>query len=213
MRRYLLPFLLAVDLALAGVLAWQWVTPQGQLRDVRWVPPAPIKPVLTDSVLPTWSADLGSFIAALDRPLFSSTRKPPAKPEAAPAVVADTLGDVRVLGLYSTGGGAGGAIVRADGKVRRLRQGDALGGWTVKEIRRLELVLARGDESRAIEVKRGPDLAAAPAEMPAGAAAAAPSSAALNDAQQRAQRDQRDTEERTARVNAVRARLGMPPLP
>jgi hypothetical protein len=157
MRRYLIPFLLVANLALAGILVWLWVTPQGQLRGVRWVPPAPIPPVLTDSVVPSWNADLGSFMAALDRPLFSSTRKPPAKPEPAAAVVADTQSDVRVLGLYSSGT-SGGAIVRAEGKVRRVRPGDSLGGWTVKEVRPRDLVLARGDEQRTLDVKRGPDV-------------------------------------------------------
>ena len=106
MRRYVIPGLVAVNILFAGLLAWQWLTPQGELRNVRWAPPAPLAPVLTDAVLPSWSADLGSFMAALDRPLFSSTRKPPAKPEEPPpvVVVVDTLANVRVLGLYSTGG-------------------------------------------------------------------------------------------------------------
>lgn len=211
MRRFLLPLFLLLDLALAGVLAWQWVTPQGELRSVRWVPPAPIRPVLTDAVLPSWSADLGSFMAALDRPLFSATRKPPAKPEAAPAVVADTLGDVRVLGLYSSGGTTGGAIVRTEGKVRRLRQGDSLGGWTVKEVRPMELVLARGDEVRSLDVKRGPDLGA---DTPAGAGSSSGSSnSAASAGEQLMRRQAQEASESTARVNAMRARAGMPPLP
>jgi hypothetical protein len=129
MRRYLIPGLILANLALAGGLAWQWVTPAGQVRNVRWTPPAPIKPVLTDSVLPPWNADLGSFMASLDRPLFSATRRPPPKPAEAPPVVVDTLASVRVLGLYSSGGTSGGAIVRSEGKVVRLKQGDTLGGW------------------------------------------------------------------------------------
>jgi hypothetical protein len=212
MRRYLLPLLIVVNLALAGVFAWQWITPHGQLRDVQWVPPQPIKPNLSDSVLPSWSADLGSFIASLDRPLFSSTRKPPVKPEAAAAaaaVVVDTLADVRVLGLYASGDGAGGAIVRAAGKVQRLRQGDILGGWTVKEIQPRELVLARGEELRRLDVKRGPDVAA---DSPAG-----PGIAARNvpptTAQHRIERAQQDADASKAAINALRARSGMPLLP
>lgn len=211
MRRYLIPLVLAVDVALAFALAWQWVTPQGQLRDVRWTPPAPIKPVLTDNALPTWSADLGSFIASLDRPLFSATRKPPAKPEAVAAAAADTLGDVRVLGLYSFGDSGGGAIVRAQGKIQRLRQGDTLGGWTVKQVRPLELVLARGGESRTLDVKRGPDLGP---DTPAGAGGpAGPQNSGLVTPQQREQQAKQDADNSRAAVNALRARSGMPLLP
>lgn len=210
MRRFLIPFLVVINVALLGVLAWQWVTPRGELRGVRWTPPAPIKPVLTDSGVPPWAADLGSFMAALDRPLFSSTRKPPPKPEEAAAVVADTLGDARVLGLYSSGGTSGGAIVRAEGKVRRVRPGDSLGGWTVKEVRPLELVLARGDEVRTLDVKRGPDLGV---DAPAGAAPSAGGSGSGGGAGDMEQRRQREANESTNRVNAMRARAGLPPLP
>ena len=209
MRRRLIPVLLGVNLALAAGLAWLWFTPQGELRDVRWTPPAPIKPVLAGSPIPAWSADLGSFMAALDRPLFAATRKPPAKPEPPVAVVADTLNDVRVLGLYSNGT-AGGAIVRAEGKVRRVRTGDTLGGWTIKEVRPGELVLARGDEQRSLDVKRGPDLAADTPGASADAGASGPAGPAGPDPNQRRQRE---ANESTARVNAMRARAGLPPLP
>ena len=209
MRRYVLPGLVAVNIVFIGLFMWQWLTSQGELRNVRWSPPAPLAPVLTDAVLPSWSADLGSFMAALDRPLFSPTRKPPAKPEPPVAVVADILDDVRVLGLYSMGGAGGGAIVRAEGKIRRLRQGDSLGGWTIKEVRPLELVLARGSEQRILDVKRGPDLVADTAPDPAGSstAGARGSGAPSED------RRQREADASKAAINALRARAGMPPLP
>lgn len=216
MRRYLTPALLLANLVLAGFLAWLWVTPQGQLRDVRWTPPAPIKPVLTDSIVVSWSADLGSFLAALDRPLFSSTRRPPPpkpEPAAVAAVIADTLADVRILGLYSTGAqGGGGAIVRAEGKVRRVKPGDSLGGWTVKEVRPGELVMARGSEARSLDVKRGPDVVA---DTPtASAGPGGPGQNPNNMApQQLLQRQAQEANDSTARVNAMRARAGLPPLP
>ena len=210
MRRFLLPFLLVATMALAGGLAWQWVTPEGELRDLRWTPPAPIKPVLTDSAFPSWSADLGSFVASLDRPLFSATRKPPQKPAEAPPVVVDTLASVRVLGLYSTGGTSGGAIVRSEGKVVRLKQGDTLGGWTVKQVRPLELVLARGTEQRTLDVKRGPDLAADVPGTPGADAAAGNQNAGPMSAQRRVEQDAANSK---AAVNALRARAGMPLIP
>jgi hypothetical protein len=209
MRRYLIPSLLVANAALAAGLAWLWVTPQGELRSVRWTPPAAIKPVLTDSAAPPWTADLGSFMAALDRPLFSATRKPPAKPEAAAAVVADTLNDVRVLGLYSTGT-VGGAIVRAEGKIRRVRPGDTLGGWTIKEVRPAELVLARGDDQRTLDIKRGPDLGPDTPGTATPTASAPSAPGGTGDLNQRRQQEANDS---TARVNALRARAGLPPLP
>ena len=210
MRRYLIPALILTNMALAGGLAWQWITPAGQVRNVRWIPPAPIKPVLGDSVFPPWSADRGSVMAALDRPLFSATRKPPPKPAEAPPVVVDTLASVRVLGLYSTGGTSGGAIVRSEGKVVRLKQGDTLGGWTVKEVRPVGLVLARGAEQRTLDVKRGPDLAADVPATPGGGAAATSQNSGVVNPQQQAQRDADNSK---AAVNAIRARLGMPLIP
>lgn len=210
MRRYLIPALIVANAALAAGLAWQWLTPEGQLRGVLWTPPAPIKPVLTNPAFPSWSADLGSFMASLDRPLFSATRKPPAKaPEAAPVVV-DVLASVRVLGLYSTGGASGGAIVRSEGKVVRLKQGDTLGGWTVKEVRPLELVLARGGEQRTLDVKRGPDLAADVPGTPAGGAAPGNTSAGPMTEQRRVELEAANSK---AAVNAFRARAGMPLIP
>jgi hypothetical protein len=210
MRRYLIPGLILANLALAGGLAWQWVTPAGQVRNVRWTPPAPIKPVLTDSVLPPWNADLGSFMASLDRPLFSATRRPPPKPAEAPPVVVDTLASVRVLGLYSSGGTSGGAIVRSEGKVVRLKQGDTLGGWTVKEVRPLELVLTRGADQRTLDVKRGPDLAADVPGTPVGAAAGGSQKSGPTTEQRRVEVEAANSK---AAVNALRARAGMPPIP
>lgn len=210
MRRYLIPALILANVALAGGLAWLWVSPDGQVRNVRWTPPVPIKPALTDAEFPSWSADLGSFMAALDRPLFSATRKPPPKPSEAPPVVVDTLANVRILGLYSTGGTTGGAVVRSEGKVVRLKLGDTLGGWTVKEVKPVGLVMARGAEQRTLEVKMGPDLAAdAPSASGGRATAGSPGAGPISE-QQRVERDAANSK---AAVNALRARAGMPPLP
>lgn len=209
MRRYLIPTLILAILALAGGLAWRWITPEGQVRNVRWIPPAPIKPVLTDSVFPPWSADLGNFMSALDRPLFSATRKPPAKPAEAPPVVVDTLANVRVLGLYSTDGKSGGAMVRSEGRVVRLKQGDTLGGWILKEVRPRELVMARGAEQRTLDVKMGPDVGADVPGAPGGAAGGKQNAGPMTE-QRRVEIDAANSK---AAVNAMRARAGMPPIP
>lgn len=205
MRRYLITSLLVANTALAVLLAWLWITPQGQLRSVRWTPPEPIKPTLTGPASPPWSADLGSFMASLDRPLFSPTRKPPPKADAALAVAADTLNEVRILGVYSTGTeNGGGAIVRAEGKIRRVRPGDTLGGWTIKGVRPSELMMARGDEERSLTVKLGPDVGPDTPSARSGSGSSGP------DPNERRLREANDS---AARVNALRARAGMPPLP
>ena len=204
-RDSVIPGLVAVNVVFAGLLTWQWVTPQGELRNVRWAPPAPIAPVLTDAVLPLWSVDLGSFMVALDRPLFSSTRKPPAKPEPPPPVPIDTLAGARVLGLYTSAGTGGGALVRLEGKPKRLRIGDDLAGWTVKEIKPLALVVARGDEIRALDLARGPDIADLPPSKDGSAAGQN-----ANSATAKARLEGGDS---TSRVNAMRARAGLPLLP
>lgn len=207
MRRFLFPLLLAADLFLGTVLAWQWLTPRGEWRAIWWSAPVPIKPVLSDPVLPGWNADLANFVAALDRPLFSASRRPPpvAKPDAAPVV--DPLADIRVLGLYTSGVGGGGAIVRTEGVVRRLKHGDSLGAWTVKEIVPAGLVLARGSEQRTVEIKRGPDIAL---DVPGQGVSTNSSSAAVATQRQDVMQQQEETRRL---VNAQRARSGRPPLP
>ncbi len=125
--------------------------------------------------------------------------------------------DIRLLGLYG-GGGAGGAIASVDGKVRRLRVGEAIAGWSLKEVRGRELVLARGDETRSIELKRStgaePPTAAAAGGGAAGAAAAAPAAGGAPTAVQAAHnQDIERAREQVRRMNVLRARSGRPPLP
>jgi hypothetical protein len=218
MKRHVLPLLAALNLALAALLAWLWLTPQGELRNVRWVPPEPVRPVLADAPpLPTFEMDGGRYVATLERPLFAPTRRPPPPPQAAasgPAV--EPLPDIRLLGLYG-GGGAGGAIASVDGKVRRLRVGEAIAGWSLKEVRGKELVLARGDETRSIELKRStgaePPPAATAGGAPAGVAAAPAAGGAPTAAQAAYKQDVERAREQVRRMNVLRARRGLPPLP
>jgi hypothetical protein len=216
MKRHVLLLLAALNLALAALLAWLWLTPQGELRNVRWLPPEPVRPALADAPpLPAFEIDANRYVATLERPLFAPTRRPP-PPQAAAAAV-EPLPDIRLLGLYG-GGGAGGAIASVDGKVRRLRVGEAIAGWSLKEVRGRELVLARGDETRSIELKRStgaePPTAAAAGGGAAGAAAAAPAAGGAPTAVQAAHnQDIERAREQVRRMNVLRARSGRPPLP
>ncbi len=219
-RRQVLPLLAALNLALAGVLAWLWVTPEGQLRDVRWPPPQPVRPALAEAVaLPTFEVDLSRYVATLERPLFESSRRPP-PPQSATAVPApEPMPDIRLLGLYGNAG-AGGMIARIDGKVRRLQVGESVGGWVLREKRAGEIDVSRGEEIRTLRLTRSTEGEPAPpndmaasgasagsASAPAaGAAAASPKNAYMQSEQERVRTQVR-------RMNVLRARAGMPPLP
>ena len=83
MKRYSLHLLLCVNAILALVLLWMWISPDGTLRNVRWQPPEPRKSDVAGllPVLPAvGTADTRAFIAMLERPLFSATRRPPPPP-------------------------------------------------------------------------------------------------------------------------------------
>lgn len=216
MRQHALPLLLALDLALGGLLAWLWFTPQGDLRNVRWQPPQPVPPALADTkALPTFDVDVARYLATLERPLFLATRRPPPKPEevAAPPPP-DPLPNIRLLGVYGNDG-VGGVIANVDGKVRRVRVGDSLSGrWVLKSRDGLRAVVARGDEERTIELVRNaappPETVAAADTAALGEAAAAAPAPARSAARER---DLERRREQVRRMNAARARRGMPPLP
>ncbi|MCU0814468.1 MAG: hypothetical protein MUC32_09195 [Burkholderiaceae bacterium] len=216
MRHYALPLLAALNLALAGLLAWLWLTPDGELRDVRWQPPQPVPPVLADAKpLPAFDIDVVRYLATLERPLFLATRRPPPKPdEVAAAPPPDPMPNIRLLGVYGNDD-VGGVIANVDGKVRRVRVGDSLSGrWVLKSRDGLRAVVARGDEQRTIELVRSaappPEtVAATDTDTAAGGepAAAAPARTAARERDLERRRDQ------VRRMNAARARRGMPPLP
>lgn len=214
----MLPLLGLAALALLGLLAWLWVTPQGQWIGMRWQAPAPIKPSLDGpSGLPEVGVDLGRYVATLERPLFVASRRPPPPPAAAASapMVADTPPDLRVLGLYGRrgeGAAAGGMIARVDGQVKRVRIGDSVGRWTLKELRAGEAVLALGGTEQVYPLRRAnadePPVAGDNASTSGSAPAARPPAA---NAQM--QREIEAARERVRRVNALRARNGMPPVP
>lgn len=153
MRRGTFAALAALNLALLLALAWLWFTPSGELRNVRWQPPVPIKPALdAGPPLPQWTTDYARFVVTLDRPLFSVTRRPPVKPQEQPV---DTLAEVTIVGIY--GAGAEASVIARVGpqQVRRVKVGEALGGWTLKEVRISEAMLVRGGETRSLPIRRG----------------------------------------------------------
>jgi len=94
---------------------------------------------------------LAQLSATLERPLFSTTRRPAPKP-AAPVVSAPPPApppsppSVVVLGIV-TEDGVGHAAIRSGDKVMRVRMGDDVGGWKVEKIEPRRLVLTLGERS------------------------------------------------------------------
>lgn len=174
MRRHVLALMVAVNVALVLLLAALWVTPQGQLRNVAWQPPAPIQPEFATSFTANPEMNLGNFVATLDRPLFSPNRlPPPVKAAGAAPVQVDPLSNIRLYGIYA-GPGTGGIIASVDGKSRRIRLNENVGEWTVKSIKDRDVTFTRGGESRVVHLGQGvhqPGPVAA-AGAPGGAVAA-----------------------------------------
>ncbi len=162
MRIGAIPVLCAVNLGLAAALVAMWVQPDGSVRDVRWVPPAPIPPHLA-GLLPDLDpaankSDVGQFLAILERPLFSATRRPPPPPPvAAPAPPAppppppDPLAGVVVAGVYG-GADGGGAILQIQGKARLVRLTESVGDWQVKTVEDRSVTFMRGTQTRVLTI-------------------------------------------------------------
>jgi hypothetical protein len=174
MRRHVLALMVAVNVALVLLLAALWVTPQGQLRNVAWQPPAPIEPEFAASFTANPEMNPGNFVATLDRPLFSPNRlPPPVKAAGAAPVPVDPLSNIRLYGIYA-GPGTGGIIASVDGKSRRIHLDEKVGEWTVKSIKDRDVTFTRAGESRVVHLGQGvhqPGPVAA-AGAPGGAVAA-----------------------------------------
>lgn len=220
MRRWLIPLLAVLNVALLLLLMSRWMTPDGQMRTVRWQPPGAL-PVQFEgwAPLPDVGVDLSRYVATLERPLFVASRRPPPPP--APPKPVETLPAVRVLAVYGAmapAGGAsspaGGIIARVDGVVRRLRVGEHIGGWQIEQVSRSEVVLSQGADRQTVALRRGQVDDAADSARPGvstGAAGVGGAAAASNQKPVEAWR--RDAIMQVREMNARRARSGLPPLP
>lgn len=205
MKRAALVTLSVLCLGLAAALAWLWITPQGQLKGVRWQPPAPVRPALdAGQPLGGTGVELGQYVAVLDRPLFVPTRRPPPPLRAASAPLADPWADVRVLAVYGNAE-RGGMLASVDGRIRRAKVGDTFNGWTLKAISPKGAEFTQGNDVRFVELKRS--LGSEPTLAMAGKGPVTASPEA-----QRA-RSADEARQRVRNMNAVRAKYGFPPLP
>lgn len=187
MRRYALHALLAFNAALILVLLVLWVTQSGEFRNTRWTPPEPHKTDLASLVPPlpgVGTADTTRFIAMLDRPLFSITRRPPPPPpppKPPEVVVVDNLSTARLSGVFA-GDGASGIILLIAGKNVRAKLNDTVDGWTLSNIGGRAVTFTKGDQTRVLQLPK-----AAVTTYSGMPAMQAPSDAAVNPSNPAAQ--------------------------
>lgn len=158
--------LLGINAALAAGLAAMWVNPQGHVRAVHWQPPVPVTADYTQMVpnLPSASLVRGDVSGTLlERPLFSMTRRPPSPPPVAAAEpVADTLSSARLLGIFEAGASSS-AIVFVDGKSRRIKLNEAIGGWRLHAVHERAVVFVSPTGNRTLPLTKAPaDASSAP---------------------------------------------------
>lgn len=174
---------------LSGALAWAWFTPQGQIKNAHWQPPAPIKADIT-ALLPVAAPAKASggereedrwMLQMQERPLFALSRRPPPpppppkKPEV-DETEQDQWSQAKVLGLFE--GSASGVIVQYAGKEQRLLMNQSLGGWKLSRVLERGIELERGDRTRQLSLTKAALDKAPPSVAASRVPGAAPSNAA-----------------------------------
>jgi hypothetical protein len=116
------------------------------------------------AVNPLARLDLKDFAETVQRPLFAATRRPPAPPalirHEAPPPPPPGPPSLTLVGVLIDAQGAR-ALVRPNptAKIRSLRRGDEIEGWTVVEIGRQRIVIGRDARTSAVAMftaKPGP---------------------------------------------------------
>lgn len=219
----------ALNVVLAAALGWLWTDGER----FRWIEPAPLAPSLDERVAidAAETTDVSRYRETLERPLFAANRKiaPRASAGAEQQAEADALKDVRLLGTYGVGA-RGGILVLRGGKVERVPVGSTIGDWRVTgedgrgaalerptgERRRLELAVNTSvPQAGAAPVAGQPAAQAvtAPASPGAGQGGArAVGSPATPDQQAQKAAYEKWQQEQIERINARRARRGLPPV-
>ena len=163
MKRYTSVILIAANVALALLLVWMWFSPSGGLRNTQWAMPRGQKANL-DGIVPrlgkAQAMDQRQFLAMLDRPLFSPTRRPPPPPPvaaaAAPPPPPDYLADAVLSGVYvSADGKTGGVIIKFQGKDKSLPLQGLLDGWTLSSIADNRVYFTRAGVTKEIALQKG----------------------------------------------------------
>ncbi len=146
--------LMLVVLALSAGLASLWLDQQGTLRNITWVVPVAIAPDITvpaNPLLGGGAAPAASYASIFERPLFAiERRQPPPPPPPAPPAPPDPFIGIQIYGIVS--GGDGGILARVEGRMRRIKINDAIGGWTLKSIQGRQINFAQGTQTRQLQL-------------------------------------------------------------
>ena len=159
MSRHALTLLGVLNALLVAVILWVWVTPAGELRNMQWQPPVPVK-VDLHALLPSLpgpgQADTSQFLRMLDRPLFSVTRRPPPPPPPpkveAPEPV-NWFAQAKLTGVYE-GQGGGGIIIFYEGKDRRVPLNGFLDGWKLQSVSGGQASFEKNGQTRMVPLQR-----------------------------------------------------------
>ncbi|GAB2455519.1 hypothetical protein GCM10027082_02570 [Comamonas humi] len=162
MKRYVGESLLLLNALLVAGLAWMWFSPKEGLRNSHWTVPRAQKTNFDDMVPALGkpqAMDQSQFLAMLDRPLFSATRRPPPPPpppaSEAPPPPPDYLSTAVLSGIYSsTDKKLGGVIIKFNGKDKALPLRGALDGWTLSSIADNRVYFTRGAETRELRLQK-----------------------------------------------------------
>lgn len=160
MKRYVITFLVVLNVALLVVLAALWLNSDGSLRNARWVAPVPVTndylqmlPALPERQ----SVDTNRFLALLERPLFQLTRRPPPPPPPAPTAAAseavDNLSTAQLSGVVA-GEKTASIIITMAGKARRARLNDSVDGWMLQSIQGRSVTFSSGGQTRVLQLPR-----------------------------------------------------------
>lgn len=175
MRRYSLHLLTLLGTGLLVLLGALWLNLDGTVRNGTWIAPEPHTTdyqAMVPALPPVGSANTSRFIAMLERPLFSVTRRPPPPPPPPDTVQApppDHLSTARLSGIFQ-GDGVGGVIMLIAGKQRRAQLNDLVEGWTLTSVRGQTVTFMKSGQQRILTLERSLLQTAPGAASPAGSA-------------------------------------------
>ncbi len=197
--------LLLLVLGLGAGLLSLWLDQQGHWRNITWAVPAAKAPDIKAPVdiLPAAGNPAPSYASIQERPLFAPDRRPPPPPPPPPPP--DPFVGIQIYGLFT--GTTEGVLARVEGKMRRIKIGDAIGAWTLKRIEGRQITFKQGEQTRHLQLAYAKlNTVVPPPPIVATAAPGSPVGA------QPAANHQDAYREELARRNAVRASRGLPLL-
>jgi len=152
--------LLLICLSLSGIVAYEWLRPPTLAPLTKAAselpPPEPDWQIATPQQLVP--ADLANYREIVERPLFLEARRPP-ETEAPIVVVQEQIVEEEksftLIGVLVTSDSTA-ALIRDDesGTTERMRVGERIENWRLKEIHADNVVLEKNDKVQVVELKR-----------------------------------------------------------